>query len=114
MNAKTVRPFTDKETGAVRYVGDEFECSKERFNKLHGLALVEKSTEGDEKDEKGGIEYMTMPQLDEYAAGIGIDTTKVRRKADKIAAIEAAETSTDETEDAESEDTEDEEGEKEE
>lgn len=102
MNVKTVKPFTDKDTDEVRYVGDEFECSKERFDVLHAHALVEKVG-------AGGIDSMTMPELDEYAANIGIDTKKIRKKADKVAAIEAAETSIDKTDDTESEEDEKEE-----
>lgn len=92
MRAKTLKPFTDRTSGRVRYVGDEFECDGARFDELRRLSLVEKAGDGAEHDGVNtGIEYMTMPQLDEYAASIGIDTTKIRKKGGKLEAIKAAE-----------------------
>lgn len=34
MKAKVISSFKDKETGKVRKVGEEFTCTKKRFNEI--------------------------------------------------------------------------------
>jgi hypothetical protein len=34
MKVKVIKPFRDKETNEARKVGDEFTCTKKRFNEI--------------------------------------------------------------------------------
>lgn len=78
--------------GVAKYVGEQNETAEQP---AHGLNAADDepdnaSTETDEAPEYG--EDMKLDELKEVAARYGVDASAMRKKADVIAAIEAAKT----------------------
>ena len=95
------KKFVDKETGELHKVGDEIEVTEERLAEIQSVskelvtAVQEQEPESEEAAEiiddiDTNVEDMTVAQLREVAAQLGIATTTKMKKAELIELIEAA------------------------
>ena len=94
------KKFVDKETGELHKVGDEIEVTEERLAEIQSVskelvtAVQEQEPESKEAAEiidiDTNVEDMTVAQLREVAAQLGIATTTKMKKAELIELIEAA------------------------
>ena len=50
MKAKVLKSFRDKETGKVRKVGEEFTCTKKRFNEILSVDLLVEEIKEEKED----------------------------------------------------------------
>ena len=90
--------FVDKETGELHKVGDEIEVTEERLAEIQSvskeLVIAVQEPESEETAEiidiDTNVEDMTVAQLRELAAQLGIATTTKMKKAELIELIEAA------------------------
>ena len=90
--------FVDKETGELHKVGDEIEVTEERLAEIQSvskeLVIAVQEPESEETaeiiDVDTNVEDMTVAQLRELAAQLGIATTTKMKKAELIELIEAA------------------------
>lgn len=73
--------YKNKKTGSVANVRDDKPMDSD------WVPIDGETANGHKK----GIGSMNVAELEEYAAGIGLDISKIKRKADKLAAIEEAE-----------------------
>ena len=92
------KKFVDKETGELHKAGDEIEVTEERLAEIQSvskeLVSVIEDNEAEETAEiidiDTNVEDMTVAQLREVAAQLGIATTTKMKKAELIELIEAA------------------------
>lgn len=92
------KKFVDKETGELHKAGDEIEVTEERLAEIQSVSKELVSViEDDEAEETAeiididtNVEDMTVSQLREHAAQLGIATTTKMKKAELIELIEAA------------------------
>lgn len=97
MKVKVLVKFIDKHTGGIHRVGEEFDCTPERYEEILSKGNFVESAEKtivpieETESEVKPIEDMAFAELKEYAKIRGVNIDGLKKKADILTAIKAAE-----------------------
>lgn len=90
MKVKVLVRFIDKHTGEIHRAGEEFDCTPERYEEILSKGNFVEAIEETENEVKP-IEDMAFAELKEYAKFRGVNIDGLKKKADILTAIKAAE-----------------------
>lgn len=85
VRVKALKLFNDGWEKKLRYPGEIFEATQERYERWHSVSLVV-AVENEQPD----LDSMTKAQLMDYAKESGLELDDKMRKAEMIAAIKGA------------------------
>lgn len=85
VRVKALKLFNDGWEKKLRYPGEIFEATQERYERWHSTSLVV-AVENEQPD----LDSMTKTQLMDYAKESGLELDDKMRKAEMIAAIKGA------------------------
>ena len=91
MKVKTIVKFRDIHTGAIHEIGEEFDCTDERFEEILKSGVFVEPVEVEPQVINRTLKEMTVAELKEYAALNGINIDGLTKKADILAAVTVAE-----------------------
>ncbi len=90
MKVKVLVKFIDRHTGEIHRAGEEFGCTPERYEEILSRGNFVEAIKEAEAEVKP-IEAMTFAELKEHAKNRGVNIDGLKKKADILAAIKAAE-----------------------